>query len=74
MSFRNNPAFRRLACALLALVWFVALAPAASAQTSGAALNGTIKDKDGAPLPGVTVTATNTETGFSRVTVTGADG
>jgi hypothetical protein len=74
MSFRNNPAFRRLAFALLALAWFVALAPAASAQTSGAALNGTIKDKDNAALPGVTITATNKDTGFNRVAVSGADG
>jgi hypothetical protein len=74
MSFRNHKAFRRLAFALLALAWVVALAPAASAQTSGASLAGRVTDKDGGPMPGVTISASNPETGLDRSTVTDAEG
>ena len=35
-----------------------------------AQLSGTVKDESGAVLPGVTVTATQTDTGFSRTAVT----
>ena len=74
MSFRNTKAFRGLAFALLALAWIVAFAPAASAQTSGASLAGRVKDKDGAAMPGDTITATNADTGLDRTTVTDAEG
>ncbi len=66
MSFKNTKAFRRLAFALVALALAVALAPAVSAQTSGASLAGQVKDKDGAALPGVTVSVSNPDTGFDR--------
>jgi len=46
----------------------------AFAQASGGALHGRITDETGGALPGVTVTATNDATGFSRSTVTGSDG
>ena len=59
---------------LLALAWTIVFAPAVSAQTSGASLVGRVEDKDGAPLPGVTVTLTNKETGLERSTTSGADG
>jgi len=59
---------------LLALVALLALAPGASAQTAGASLTGKTQDKDGAPLPGVTVTATNKDTGLDRSTTSGSDG
>ena len=59
---------------LLALVLGLALAPAAQAQTSGANLIGKVQDKEGTVLPGVTVTATQKETGFNRSTVTESDG
>ncbi|HXT22741.1 MAG TPA: TonB-dependent receptor [Thermoanaerobaculia bacterium] len=52
----------------------LALLPAAQAQTSSATLTGRAVDADGSALPGVTVTATETNTGFSRNTVTGSDG
>ena len=45
-------------------------AAAASAQSSTAELNGTIRDSSGAVLPGVTVTVTQTDTGFTRTVVT----
>ena len=60
--------------ALLAIVWSVAIAPIASAQTAGGTLVGTVKDKDGSALPGVTITATNAETGLVRTSVSGEDG
>ncbi len=44
------------------------------AQTSAGALGGHVADESGGVLPGVTVTATNTATGFSRNVVTGTDG
>jgi hypothetical protein len=44
------------------------------AQTSGASLSGRVADESGGALPGVTVTATNTATGFTRATVTATDG
>ena len=39
-----------------------------------AELNGRVTDESGAVLPGVTVTATQTETGFTRTVVTDGDG
>jgi hypothetical protein len=44
-----------------------------AAQTTATIL-GTVKDQSGAVLPGAEITATNTETGISRVTVVGARG
>src|SRR5579884_954444 len=59
----------------LLLVLMLLLIPAALlAQTGSAALGGRVSDETGAPLPGVTVTATNNATGFSRSVVTGSDG
>lgn len=62
------------AALLLALAGTVAFAPGASAQTAGATLAGIVQDNNQGPLPGVTVTATNKETGLDRVVVTGSDG
>ena len=45
----------------------------ALAQNTTARLQGIIQDASG-PLPGVTVTAVNTESGLQRSTVTGTDG
>ena len=39
-----------------------------------AQLNGTVKDSSGAVLPGVTITVTQTDTGFSRTVVTEGGG
>src|SRR5262245_35356654 len=50
----------------------VSVIPCAAQAT--AQISGTVRDPSGAVLPGVTVTATQTETGFSRTTVTDADG
>ena len=43
-------------------------------QTGGASLAGRVDDGSGGALPGVTVTVTNNETGFTRSVVTGSDG
>ena len=50
-----------LTAALLLLIYLPALA-----QTDGTTsrISGTVEGADGAPLPGVTVEATNTETGL----------
>ncbi|HKI03381.1 MAG TPA: TonB-dependent receptor [Thermoanaerobaculia bacterium] len=45
-----------------------------SAQTASSALVGSAQDGDGTRLPGVTINATNKETGLVRSTVTGGDG
>src|SRR5207253_8532750 len=43
-------------------------------QTAGASLAGRVTDESGGALPGVTVTATQSATGFNRSVVTGSDG
>ena len=75
MNRRTTSAIRQLAvAALLALAWGLSLLPAVQAQTSGGTLIGRIQDKSGAPLPGVTVTATQKQTGLTRTTATESDG
>ena len=61
----------RLLCIIGALALF---ATSVFAQSSGGSLAGRVTDQTGAALPGVSVTATNSGTGFSRTVVTGADG
>ena len=59
------------------LVLFVAVALAiapAGAQIVGGTISGTIHDSTGAAVPGATVTVRQTDTGFTRTLVTGADG
>ncbi len=58
---------------LIFLVCLLAV-PALFAQSGSGALLGHVTDETGAALPGVTLTATNVATGFSRSTVTTADG
>lgn len=70
MNSRSPGFYRFLFVILLAL----SLPLAVYAQTSGANLEGTVVDESGAALPGVTVTITNAETGFSRTDITGPDG
>jgi len=43
-------------------------------QTNAGSLSGRVTDASGAPLPGVTITATNGATGFNRSVVTESDG
>ncbi len=64
------------ALALTAMLVVFGLAGAVFAQTdvTTSRLSGTVDGADGAPLPGVTVEATNTETGLVQVAVTDAEG
>ncbi|HVE65065.1 MAG TPA: carboxypeptidase regulatory-like domain-containing protein, partial [Thermoanaerobaculia bacterium] len=62
-----------LAAAALALVVLLLPEPA-EAQLTTATLRGRVTDDAGAALAGVTVTATNTESGVSRADVSGGDG
>ena len=59
---KNNTLIAALFVGLLAFP----LAPAASAQVTTATIVGTITDSSGGALPGVTVTARNVDTGFTR--------
>jgi len=58
---------------LLSAVVAVTAWPAA-AQTTNGVIAGIVTDAQGGVLPGVTVTARNSETGFTRTVVTEADG
>jgi hypothetical protein len=44
------------------------------AQTNAGSLSGSVSDASGGALPGVTVTATNSSTGFNRTVITETDG
>jgi hypothetical protein len=63
---------KRLA-ASLALCLFAVVSPALAQQTTGTAL-GRILDDQGAAIPGATVTATNPQTGFTRESISDAEG
>jgi hypothetical protein len=59
--------------ALVVSVLFLAAPRSVTAQ-AGAAIDGTVKDEQGAVLPGATVTIRNVETGFERSVVTESEG
>ncbi|MFZ0337480.1 MAG: carboxypeptidase-like regulatory domain-containing protein [Terracidiphilus sp.] len=67
---------KRLFRILLLLVAAVAAAGAvpAGAQIVGATIAGTVRDSTGATVNGATVTVRQTETGATRILLTGADG
>jgi hypothetical protein len=74
MKTSRKPARTRgIVAILLALVALAALVPGASAQTGGT-IAGKVQGKDGAPLPGVTVTANNKDTGLDRNTTSESTG
>ena len=54
----------------LGLAFLLALSLPATSQTITGFLEGKVSDKSGAVVPGAKVDAVNTETGFSRSTVT----
>jgi len=56
------------------LVSLVLFCSAGSAQTSNATLGGTVSDPTGALIPGVSITATNTQTGIVSTVVTNEAG
>src|SRR5437899_9551696 len=61
--------------AFFALILCVLAAPAfAQSQAANGTIEGTVTDRSGAVLPGVTVTITNTNTGLERVVNTNEKG
>ena len=58
----------------LATVMLLLTTAAAWAQLSTAEMSGQVTDESGAVLPGVTVTATQTDTGATRTVVTSENG
>jgi len=74
MNRRTTSAIRLTVAVLLVLAWGLSLLPAAQAQTAGGSVIGRIQEKSGAPLPGVTITATQKETGVTRSTVSESGG
>jgi len=64
--------YARISACLLALA--LVLTGLASAQERFGSLNGRVTDQQGQAIPGVTVTATNVETGAVRVFVTDTNG
>jgi outer membrane receptor protein involved in Fe transport len=78
MSFQRTPvkglATWLAAIALLVALGLAALPSVAHAQAATGSLSGRVIDDKGAPLPGVTINATEKDTGFNRTTVTAADG
>jgi Carboxypeptidase regulatory-like domain len=71
MQISNRKAVLVLAFLVLA---FFFTGVKALAQTPSVTLEGTVKDEQGSPLPGVTVAARNTETGYSKSATTKEDG
>ena len=59
---------------VVGLVLSLGIMPVAFAQTSNATLGGTVSDSSHALIPGVTVTATNTQTGIVNTVVTNETG
>ena len=58
---------------LIGLAWVI-LPTAALAQTQNAELNGRVRDANGLPIPGVTITLTEPATGYTRLGVSAVDG
>src|SRR6266571_2725655 len=59
-----------LLCTMLCLVFTIS----AFAQSTNASLGGTVSDSTGALIPGVTITATNTNTGIAQTNLTNESG
>jgi len=71
---KPNSLYRTAVAAVALALCLVALPGALLAQSSGGDLTGKVVDSNKAALPGVTVTATNKETGFKRVDTSDAEG
>ena len=70
MLMRVSTVWRSVGSILL----FMTLAAAAAAQSTNAAVDGTVSDSGGGVLPGVTITITNEAMGLVRTAVTGDRG
>src|SRR5712691_884404 len=69
-----SSAHRATCRALVLLAVFTVAAVSVQAQTVTGTMNGTVTDRSGAALPGVTVTIRNAETGLERIVVTNGAG
>src|SRR5829696_3003483 len=65
---------RRMIVAMIAVCTFALAATSAAAQQTTGNIQGRIVDAQKAAMPGVTVTAKSTTTGFTRTEVTDAEG
>jgi hypothetical protein len=65
---------RLLTCVSALLMAFASMISTASAQTATGQITGTVRDATGAVMSGVTVVASNQQTGLARQTTTGANG
>src|SRR6266581_3814531 len=65
---------RMLAFLLLASLLSLVTCVTADAQSATAQIGGTVKDQSGAVLPGAEITATQTETGAARMTISSETG
>ncbi len=73
MTIRGNCHASRRACVIAMAVLLGTVAPA-YAQLDRGAISGTVKDSQGAVVPGATITALSKQTGEARATVTNATG
>src|SRR5438045_7725755 len=73
MGEENAVMNRTLSTFVAAIFLFVAMSAGVWAQAT-AQISGTVKDQSGAVLPGVEITATQTETGATRMTITNETG
>jgi hypothetical protein len=71
--FRRPAGMNRIIVAMIALCSTALATPAMAQQTTGS-ITGRIVDAQGAAVPGVTVTTTQTQTAFTRTDVTDAEG
>src|SRR5438093_13659705 len=65
---------RTAASVLIAALLLCVMAPTTVSAQATAQVSGTVRDVSGAVLPGVQITATQTDTGISRTTVTNESG
>src|SRR5437870_4934268 len=72
--FKEEAMQRLLRDFSLSVVGLLIVSAVASAQLSTARLSGRVTDQSDAVLPGVTVTVTQTNTGFTRTDVTDGNG
>ena len=69
-----SPRLMKTLASLLTLMVLVAAASSAAAQTFRGGISGRVVDQSGGVLPGVSVTATNKDTGASRTTTSSGTG
>src|SRR6266496_5415156 len=74
MTTERAVANRSLLFAVLILLSAFCLVPSALGQSATATLSGTVEDANGAVVPGVTITVTNTATGQKRQATTSDEG